>query len=91
MCPPFLFGSTATGLPWAKNKILIVRDKAAWRAMMTISKILAVFASVDDTTGYMFLNKNRAETANPMATKSQFRIVSGDAEAIETGTQIKFA
>jgi hypothetical protein len=44
-------GASDTGLPCAKNKILIAIARPACSAMTTISRICEVFLSVAETTG----------------------------------------
>lgn len=46
-------GASETGLPWAKNKILMAMARPACRATTTTRRMRDGFASMAETTGYL--------------------------------------
>lgn len=70
--PPSFGASPAleTGLPVAKNRILIAIAKPACNARTTMSSTFDLFASIADTIGNRLRVKKTAEKARPTAVKA---------------------
>lgn len=78
-------------MTYAKNRILMAKARPKCKATTMTKRTLLVLTSVALSTGYRFLTKKTPEAASPTATKTQFRIETGDQEIRATGIQIKFA